>query len=72
MIVAVPELMPVTMPVPEPMVAMSVLLLVQAPPPVISESVADVPTHTVNGPVMAAGPALTVSVRIATQPVWAV
>ena len=67
--VAVPELMPVTMPVPEPIVAISVLLLVHTPPGVESVRAMAVPTQRiVAGPVIADGAAVTVIVLVTLQP----
>src|SRR4051812_38608543 len=51
----------------EPMVATSVLLLVHTPPKTVLVSVAVEPTHTVDGPPMALGDALTVTVLMAAQ-----
>ena len=64
-----PELMPVTMPVPEPIVAIRVLLLVQVPPGVESVRVMAVPTQrTVAGPVITAGKVVTVTVFVTLHP----
>ena len=52
---AVPAVTPVTMPVPEPIVATAKLLLVQLPVPVASLRVILAPVHTLVGPVIAEG-----------------
>jgi len=48
----VPALTPVTIPVPEPIVATNLLLLVQVPPVVVSATGNDVPTQPVEAPVI--------------------
>ena len=48
----VPAVTPVTMPVPDPIVAMAVLLLLHVPPPEASLSVVVNPTHAFRVPVM--------------------
>ena len=48
--VTVPAAIPVTTPVPDVTDAMAGLLLVYVPPPVVSKSVIDDPTHTDVGP----------------------
>ena len=58
--VAVPAVMPVTIPVEGFMVAMVVSLLVHVPPLTDSASVVTLPAHTDVVPVIAAGPLLTV------------
>ena len=61
--------MPVTTPVPDPIDAISALLLVHIPPGVASVSVIAVPTHTtVVGPVMGDGSAVTVTVFVTLHP----
>lgn len=64
--VAVPALMPPTVPVPAPTVATAVLLLLHAAPADVSAVVA--PTHTVSAPPIAAGAGSTVATLVATQP----
>ena len=61
-IVVVPAETPVTIPVPDPILATPVLVLVQIPPPVASLSRIVCPTQVVELPVIAAGAALTVKV----------
>jgi hypothetical protein len=65
---AVPELIPETTPVDEPMVAIAELLLLQIPPPA-SLNVVLALTHTVFVPLIAAGKELTVTGVVITQPV---
>jgi hypothetical protein len=65
----VPEPMPVTIPVPEPMVASVTLLLLQFPPDVGLLNVIVVPTHTFAVPDMAAGNGFIVTGKIVWQPV---
>jgi hypothetical protein len=65
--VAVPEDMPVTTPEPE-MEAIVRSLLLQMPPVVASVSVTTSPTHSVPGPPMGEGSALTVTGMVAMQP----
>jgi hypothetical protein len=60
-----PGVIPVTIPVVEPMVATEVLLLFQVPPRVALLSVRVAPTHTFVVPVMAAGVAYTVTFFVA-------
>ena len=67
--VVVPVAIPVTTPVPEPMVAMPAALLVQSPPPSASVRGIVPPTHTVVGPVMAGGMGFTVTGYVAAHPV---
>ena len=57
----VPAAMPVTSPVLRPIVAASVLLLVQSPPAVASDKVVVSPAHTVSVPVITAGNGFTVT-----------
>ena len=54
MIVVVPFVLPVSIPVDEPMVATVVLLLLQVTPAVASVNAIVLPTHTAVGPVIAA------------------
>ena len=65
--VAGPATMPVTIPVPAPMVAVPPVML-HVMPGVISVSVIVEPTHTADGPPIAAGSGLTVTGSIAGQP----
>ena len=67
--VATPAETPVTMPLAKPTVATAVLLLCHVPPVVASCSVAVEPAHTAAVPVIAETVALTVSRKVATQPV---
>ena len=60
MIVAVPDVIPVTIPVADPMLIKPELLL-QVPPVEADEYVDDVPVHTEDGPVIVAGNGLTVT-----------
>ncbi len=66
--VAVPALMPRTMPVVAPMLAMPVLLLLQVPPPLLV-NVSVAPAQTVAEPLMAAGADTTLAVVVVTLPV---
>jgi hypothetical protein len=66
-IVAVPETNPVTVPVVAPTATLKLVLL-QVPPPA-SLSVMVVPSHSVAGPLIAAGNESTVTRAVATQPV---
>jgi hypothetical protein len=66
-IVAVPGDLPVTNPVPEPIVATAVLLLAQVPPPASNKLVVW-PTHTTGKPTIIEGNGLTVNVTVAAQP----
>jgi hypothetical protein len=70
--VVVPGVPPVIMPVPVPIVAVVVLAVLQAPPVVISLSVAVRPVHMRVVPLMAAGCGLTVTVAVAAQPLASV
>src|SRR5947209_4732202 len=63
-----PAATPLSMPVPDPMVAVPVLTLVHVPPEVASVSVVIPPTHATGVPVIAAGTALIVSVAVLKQP----
>jgi hypothetical protein len=65
---AVPASTPVTTPVPAPTVAMVVLLLVQVPPPVASDSDVVRPAQILVAPVMATGVGLTLITDDAEQP----
>jgi hypothetical protein len=68
-IVAVPEAMPVTTPVPVPTVAILVLLLVHIPPDIEELKVVVAPSHTVVVPLIAPGVAITVTTCVAaTEP----
>src|SRR4051812_13354161 len=58
---------PLTMPVPEPIVAISGLLLVHIPPVLLLLKVVVRPTHTTGIPVLAGGDRLTVTVVVARQ-----
>lgn len=58
---------PVTTPVPRPIVAGPLML--QEPPPVALVSVMVLPLHTLAGPPMAAGNAVTVTMAVVVQPV---
>ncbi len=60
--------MPVTTPLPEPTVAMDVLLLLQVPPVDVLDNVEVPPTHTVVPPVMTAGNGLTVIMVVVKPP----
>jgi hypothetical protein len=62
-----PEAMPVTMPVAEPIVAVAVLLLIHVPPPA-AVSVVVSPAHAIAAPDIA-GSGSTVSTRVVKQPV---
>lgn len=66
--VTTPVEMPVTTPVVEPISA-DVEELLHVPPAVASVKVIVPPTPTVDGPLIAAGPAVTVTTCVATQPV---
>jgi hypothetical protein len=61
--------MPVTIPDPDPIVAILVLLLLQVPPVVALESPDAMPGHRFRLPAMPAGTGRTVAVTTATQPV---
>jgi hypothetical protein len=67
----VPAAMPHTLPVPDT-VAMVGSELIHTPPPVLLLSVTQLPIHTLDGPVMAPGSALTVNTLLVRQPVVAV
>jgi hypothetical protein len=60
---------PVTTPVPEPTVAWPTLLLLHEPVPVGSDNTVVDPTHTTPVPAIATGLPLTVTMRVAAQPV---
>ena len=66
--IAVPAETPVTMPVPEPIVAIPVAPLVQLPPAVPSVRVVVLPVHTDNVPPIATGAVFTVTVVVTRQP----
>jgi len=65
----VPRATPLTTPVVLPMVAMAVVVLIHVPPATASPSVIVAPTHTADGPVMAAGIVYTATVVLTLQPV---
>lgn len=67
--VTVPAASGVTTPEVAPTVAIPVDPLVHVPPVVGSVTVAGVPIHRLDGPLIAPGPAVTVSVRDTIQPV---
>jgi hypothetical protein len=67
--VVAPFATPLTMPLPEPIVATLVLLLVQVPLPDTSLKVTVDPTHTFADPVIEAGKAFTVITLDVIQPV---
>jgi len=67
--VAVPAETPETIPLDEPTVETGVLLLLQVPPEVRSPSVVVMPWQTANVPVIADGPAITVTDWVTKQPV---
>ncbi len=67
--VTTPSVMPVTVPVEDPIVATAVLLLLQTPPLVALVNVVVKPTHTLVVPPIAAGFGLTVKLVTAIQPV---
>lgn len=66
MIIATPEVTPVTTPVPEPTKTV-VLPELQVPPPT-SVSAVEEPTQIVDIPLMAVGLGLTVTIAVAVQP----
>lgn len=65
---AVPAATPVTMPVPDPTVAVAVLPLVHVPPDGEELNVVVAPSHTVAVPVIAPAALLTVTACAAKQP----
>ena len=67
--VGLPAAPPLTIPDTIPTVACTVLLLLQLPPPVVSDKVVVEPTHTTGVPLIAAGTGLTVTVAVVKQPV---
>jgi hypothetical protein len=67
-ITAVPGFIPVTMPVVNPVVAMEVAPLVQAPPETASLSIIKEPIQTLAAPDMGPGAGLTVTVIVVIQP----
>jgi hypothetical protein len=67
-IVSVPAVIPITIPDPDPIVAL-VLLALQAPPVVPSASVVVCPVHTLCVPVIPTGAAFTVTVFVAWHPI---
>ena len=64
----VPAVTPVTTPVPASTVALAGALLLHAPPPGDEVSVVVVPTHADSVPPIAPGADVTVTTRVATQP----
>ena len=66
--VTVPADTPVTTPVPEPTVALLVLLLLQVPPVVASVNAVVKPAHTLVVPVIEAGNGFTVTVIVGVLP----
>ena len=62
-------LIPVTVPVADPIMAIDGLPLIQVPVAVGSVSIVTAPAQMVDTPVMAEGGALTVTVLVAMQPV---
>jgi hypothetical protein len=66
-IVTTPGMIPVTIPLVDPTVAMAVELLLQVTPAEELSVIVD-PGHTADGPLMAAGSALTVTTAVVTQP----
>jgi hypothetical protein len=69
--IAVPVVTPVTKPVDVPRATL-VLPVLHTPPPVASVSVTAFPMHTVLLPVTGDGPAFTVIIFVAAQPVGSV
>ena len=65
---AVPELIPVTMPLPMPTIATVVLLLVQVPKAMASLKVIEEPSHTDERPVITAGAGVTVITIVVVHP----
>ena len=72
LITDVPVATPLTMPVPEPIVAMAVLLLSHVPLPGLPLSALVVAGHTCMVPVIAVGKGCTVTVAVTLQPVLVV
>jgi hypothetical protein len=66
---AVPVLTPQTNPVPEPAVAIVLLLLLQVPPGVGSANDVQAPTHTSDAPMIADGDGVTVTTVVTEQAV---
>lgn len=64
MMLAVPAVIPDTIPVPAPTVATAVLLLLHAPPVLVVLKVVVCPTHALVLPVMAAGSGFTVATAV--------
>jgi hypothetical protein len=64
-IISVPAMVPVTSPVPEPIVAIPVPSVLHVPPVVASCKVTGDPVHTTEGPVIAADRGFTVTVIVA-------
>ena len=62
-----PAATPVTIPVADPMVATSELLLIQDPPVVVDDNVELAPIHTVLIPVIVAGEGFTTTVSVFWQ-----
>ncbi len=68
MIVAVPDPIPLTIPVVLPTVAFAVVLLTHVPPPAVLARVVVPPTHNVASPEEAPTAAVTVKTFVATHP----
>ena len=64
----VPKTIPVTIPVPEPTVAVEVVLLVQVPPEIALVSVTEAPGQTEELPVIIAGEGSTVNTSDPAHP----
>jgi hypothetical protein len=67
-IVEVPPLLPVTIPLPEPIPAIEELLEVHVPPAVLSVNAVVCPTQIAVAPMIASGSGFTVTVVVAEQP----
>jgi hypothetical protein len=63
-IVAVPIVLPVTIPLEDPMLATGILLLLHVPPPDVLDSVLVSPRHTDVFPLIVAGSGFTVTVVV--------
>ena len=72
MIVAVPADTPLTIPVSDPTVAVSILLLLHAPPGTTSVNIKLAPAQTTDAPVIGPGDKLTVIEVVVAQPVGSV
>ena len=64
-----PAVIPVTIPVAEPMVAILGILLLQAPPVTASVSAVVAPAQTMPAPPIGAGAGFTVTTMVAAHPV---